>query len=45
MIACEAMKKNICICGGGGLGHTVSGYLSSKGFSFIECIIVLVTKF
>lgn len=33
MIACEAMKKNICICGGGGLGHTVSGYLSSKGFS------------
>lgn len=24
--------KTICICGGGGLGHTISGYLASKGY-------------
>lgn len=24
--------KTICICGGGGLGHTVSGYLAAKGY-------------
>ena len=34
------MKKTVCICGGGNLGHVVTGYLSAHG----DCEVNLLTR-
>lgn len=33
-------KKNICICGGGNLGHVVTGFLAARG----DCEVSLLTR-
>ena len=30
------MSINICICGGGGLGHVIAGVAAHKGLSLIH---------
>lgn len=34
------MKKTVCICGGGNLGHVVAGFLSAHG----DCEVTLLTR-
>jgi phosphorylcholine metabolism protein LicD len=34
------MKKKVCICGGGNLGHVVAGFLSAHG----DCEVTLLTR-
>ena len=34
------MKKNVCICGGGNLGHVVTGFLAAHG----DCEVSLLTR-
>jgi ketopantoate reductase len=34
------MKKKVCICGGGNLGHVVAGFLAAHG----DCEVSLLTR-
>ena len=36
------MSINICICGGGGLGHVIAGVAAHKGYEFFTGILIII---